>query len=116
MYCKKCGAQLPDDAQFCASCGTKVDGTVNMSEDLNRIAHPVDDGNASSRSRLVAALLAFFLGGFGVHEFYVGKTGAGILMLIFFWTGIVEIIAFVHFILILLGEFTDAEGKKLTLW
>lgn len=35
-----------------------------------------------------AALLAIFLGGIGIHRFYVGQTGLGILYLLFVWTGI----------------------------
>nr|WP_276772533.1 NINE protein [Anaerococcus hydrogenalis] len=44
-------------------------------------------------------LLAFFLGGIGAHKFYAGKTGAGIVYLIFCWTFIPGIIAFIEFII-----------------
>jgi hypothetical protein len=40
------------------------------------------NGEPVSRSRLAAALLCWFLGIFGVHRFYVGKVGTGVLMLI----------------------------------
>jgi len=118
MYCKTCGKEIKEGDVFCGFCGAKVDDKKDetISSDLNRMVHPINDGSASPRSRLVAALLAFFLGGFGAHEFYVGKTGAGILMLVFFWTCIPSIIAFVQFIIILIGEFTDAEGRKITMW
>ena len=36
----------------------------------------------SPKSRLVALLLCIFLGGLGIHRFYVGKTGTGILMIL----------------------------------
>ena len=36
----------------------------------------------NDRNKLVAALLAFFLGTLGVHRFYLGRTGSGILMLV----------------------------------
>ncbi|RRB43410.1 TM2 domain-containing protein, partial [Escherichia coli] len=43
----------------------------------------------------------FFLGGFGVHKFYLGKIGQGFLYLIFCWTFIPAIIAFIEFIIYL---------------
>ena len=36
----------------------------------------------TDRNRIMAALLAFFLGTLGVHRFYVGRTGSGIVMLV----------------------------------
>jgi TM2 domain-containing membrane protein YozV len=42
----------------------------------------------NEKNKLVAALLAIFLGGIGAHKFYLQKTGMGILYLVFFWTGI----------------------------
>lgn len=38
------------------------------------------------KSKTTAIVLCFFLGGFGIHRFYLGQTGLGILYLIFFWT------------------------------
>ena len=52
----------------------------------------------NEKSRLTACLLAFFLGGFGVHAFYLGQKTKGVLMLIFFWTLIPSFIAFIDFI------------------
>ena len=51
------------------------------------------------KSRISAALFAFFLGSIGVHKFYMGKIGSGLLYLLFFWTGIPAIIAFIEGIL-----------------
>jgi TM2 domain-containing membrane protein YozV len=53
------------------------------------------------KSKTTAAILAFFLGGFGGHRFYLGQTGLGFLYLIFFWTFIPAIVAFIDFILFL---------------
>ena len=63
------------------------------------------------KSKLTAALLCFFLGGLGVHRFYVGKVGTGIAQL--FTAGGLFIWAFIDFIMILTGSFTDVNGKKL---
>ena len=40
------------------------------------------DPTVSPKSRLVATLLCFFLGALGIHRFYVGKTGTGIVWLL----------------------------------
>ncbi|CAH0129672.1 TM2 domain-containing protein [Chryseobacterium sp. Bi04] len=43
------------------------------------------------------ALLAFFLGGLGIHRFYLGQTVMGLLYLVFCWTFIPALIAFFDF-------------------
>lgn len=68
----------------------------------------------STRSRTVAAVLCWFLGIIGVHRFYTGKTGSGILMI--FTLGGLGIWTLIDFIVILTGGFTDNEGKVLKKW
>lgn len=53
------------------------------------------------KSKSTAAVLAFFLGGLGVHRFYLNQTGLGFLYLLFCWTLIPSIIAFLDFIIFL---------------
>ena len=48
------------------------------------------------RDEVVGVLLALFLGGFGVHHFYLRRTGLGILYLCFSWTGITWILGFIE--------------------
>lgn len=59
----------------------------------------------SSKSKIVAGILALFLGGFGIHKFYLGCTLSGIIMLVIFLLGfilfgipsfIIGIIAFIE--------------------
>jgi TM2 domain-containing membrane protein YozV len=49
---------------------------------------------AVRRDEVVGVLLALFLGSFGLHHFYLRRTGLGILYACFFWTGIPGIIGF----------------------
>lgn len=56
------------------------------------------------KNKIVAALLAFFVGGFGIHRFYLGQTGRGILYLLFFWTVIPGFIAIIDCISLLLMD------------
>jgi TM2 domain-containing membrane protein YozV len=49
---------------------------------------------AVRRDEVVGILLALFLGTFGLHHFYIRRTGLGILYLCFFWTGIPAILGF----------------------
>jgi len=65
----------------------------------------------SNKSRLVAGLLCLFLGYLGIHRFYVGKVGTGLLWLL--TGGIAGIGIVVDFIMILLGCFTDEYGYYL---
>jgi len=50
----------------------------------------------ASKDEVAGVLLALFLGTFGIHRFYLGQTGAGVLYLIFSWTGIPAILGFIE--------------------
>ena len=63
---------------------------------------------------LPALLLCFFFGVLGVHRFYVGKIGTGILQLV--TLGGLGIWVVIDFIMIIVGAFTDKQGKKITQW
>ncbi len=51
---------------------------------------------AVRRDEFVGVLLALFLGGFGIHKFYLGQTGMGLLYLIFSWTGIPWVLGWIE--------------------
>ena len=57
-------------------------------------------------------MLCFFLGGLGIHRFYVGKTATGVAQLI--TLGGCGIWVLIDFIMILLSKFTDAQGNVIT--
>ena len=49
----------------------------------------------ASKDEIVGLLFALLLGGFGIHKFYLGRNTAGVLYLLFFWTGIPHILGFI---------------------
>lgn len=63
------------------------------------------------KNRIVAIVLAFFLGGFGVHKFYLGRIGWGVIYLLFCWTFIPTIVAFIEFIIYLCMSDKDFARK-----
>lgn len=92
LYCRHCGSRMSPDDRICPSCGAPSDfggDTYDWTETREEVAGIFKAG-PSGKSRGIAALLAIFLGCFGIHFFYLGKTGAG----------------FVNLAVTLLGSFT----------
>jgi len=67
---------------------------------------------ASSQSKMVLALVCFFVGFLGIHRFMVGKIGTGVLMIVTF--GGLGLWTLIDFIMILMGKFTDKQGRPVT--
>lgn len=62
------------------------------------------------KSKVAAALLALFIGGLGIHKFYLGGWGWGILYIVFVWTFIPAIVSFIEAIILLF--MSDAEFDR----
>lgn len=84
-FCFSCGSVINDKAEICPKCGVRQ----------------MPPPRATGKSRIAAALLAFFLGGIGIHKFYLGQIFWGFIYLIFCWTFIPSLVAFVEFIIYL---------------
>lgn len=78
------------------------------------------DPNASDKLILPAFLLAFFLGMFGAHRFYVGRTSSAIAQLILTLTIVGALITaiwhLIDWIMIVTGSFEDEDQKLLKRW
>jgi hypothetical protein len=79
------------------------------------------EGFGGTQKRILpAAILAFMLGFLGIHRFYVGKTGTGIIMVVLSATVIglfvTSIWALVDLVMIVVGSFEDADGRPITEW
>lgn len=84
-FCHACGHSIDARAEICPKCGV-------------RQAYQT---GSPGKNRIAAALLALFVGGFGIHRFYLGNIGMGFLYLLFCWTFIPSLIAFIEFIMFL---------------
>jgi len=69
----------------------------------------------SPKSRTVATILGFFLGGLGVDRFYLGNIGLGVGKLLVGWATF-GIWPLIDFIIIIAGQAHDGEGLPVVNW
>lgn len=85
-YCSECGSIINAKAEICPKCGVRQMPVPNA----------MGISSASGKNRLVAAIFALLLGGLGIHKFYLGRIGQGIIYLLFCWTFIPLLIGFIE--------------------
>ena len=92
-FCKHCGEKIPEDAILCTYCGRQVEElkssqpnivinnsndsvntNTNQNTNINSNAHSKNEKN-----KWIAFILCLFFGYFGIHKFYEGKIGLGVL-------------------------------------
>lgn len=89
-----------------------ANGGVNINVTNSNNAPVYVANGTKAVNKVIYCILAFFLGGIGVHKFYAGKIGTGILFLCFSWTFIPALIAFIEFIIAIFKP-ADANGNIL---
>ena len=133
VYCPQCGAPSNSNTGKCEYCGAALP-MPQQQPPVQQYQQPpmqqqyqqpmyqqpqvvINNGGFNERSnwpiknKMVAGILAILLGGIGVHKFYLGNAAAGILYLLFCWTGIPAIIALIEGISILCQSNDAFETK-----
>lgn len=131
--CPQCGAPIDPGASECKFCGEKL-ATQQAAQQLNQQAAPQPQPQTvyvqqpvyvqqqpqyvtginpawPIKSKIVAGILGILLGSIGVHKFYLGKIGSGILYLLFCWTGIPAIVGFIEGIMYLCSNDENFQLK-----
>ncbi|MCF8110371.1 MAG: TM2 domain-containing protein [Desulfobacteraceae bacterium] len=93
VFCRGCGKEIHEDARTCPHCGAPQRATNQ------------------GKNKVVAGVLALFLGGLGVHRFYLGQWW-GIFYLLFVWVFFIpSFIAFIEGIVFLVTNDEVWEQK-----
>ena len=126
MFCKKCGKQIEESQRYCQYCGydNTISSTNQRAEDRQSYQQPQQPNvvvnnyagpqygswhTPSPKDKTITLVLAILLGIIGVHRFYVGKVGTGILY--FLSGGLLGIGWIVDIVKIASGTFTDGAGR-----
>lgn len=100
-YCTNCGGIIDYRAEICPKCGVRQPLSVEIT--------------GSGKSKVTAGLFGILLGGIGIHKFYLGSVGWGIVYLIFCWTFIPSIVGLIEGIVYLTmsdNDFAVKYGSK----
>ena len=132
--CPQCGAPIDPGASECKFCGEKLAVQQVAQQMANQQAAPQQQVVYAQpqpqvvinqqpvyttainpawpvKNKMVAGLLGIFLGGLGIHKFYMGKIGMGTLYLVFCWTYIPAIVGFVEGIIYLCSNDENFQLK-----
>lgn len=120
MFCSKCGSKV--NGNFCPTCGSPVNQQNYPSNNAvtQAVPSPVQpqtvlinniDMNRSDKNKWVAFILCLLFGYLGIHRFYVGKIGTGMIYLFTFGIGGLGWV--IDGICILCGSFADKKGNFL---
>lgn len=111
--CLKCGVKTGDGNSFCANCGKEVAAGAEVCLNCG-VAIKTAKANAGygNYDKIVIALVCFFLGGIGIHNFMLGETKKGVVKIVLsFCFGIGSILALIDFIRILMDKYEVNPDK-----
>lgn len=128
MFCRNCGSEVAEQAVVCVACGCAPRNGRNYCQNCGAETNPAAEvclkcgvkltvvAKTGDKSKLAAGLLGIFLGGLGIHRFYLGYVGIGIAQIIvtLITFGIGGIWGFIEGIMILTDVIDkDAKGMPL---
>ena len=97
-YCANCGQEVAPNAAVCLNCGVAIKGSAGDS--------------LGGKDKMTIAIICFFLGGIGIHNFMMGETKKGIFKIFMcFCFGIGAILALIDFIKILTDNYEVNPDK-----
>ena len=119
VLCPQCGAPVNSGATKCEYCGAAIAQAAQPVQQaqpqqvvyVQQNTVNAERANWPIKNKIVAALLALLLGGLGIHKFYLGQSGKGVLYLIFCWTYIPAILGFIEGITILCSNDENFQIK-----
>lgn len=119
--CPSCGATIDFNARECKYCGETIAvQTPQQQAPQYQAAQPQQQvppmytpagAPVSTKSKTTAGILAILLGGLGIHKFYLGKIGMGILYILFCWTYIPAIVGLIEGIIYLTATEENFQYK-----
>jgi len=94
--CPNCAQPVSPTAQTCPNCGETLMPAATPGYYGGPSQYQPQYSAVPSKDKNAAGLLAILLGGIGIHHFYLGNNGMGILYLLFSWTGIPLILGIIE--------------------
>jgi TM2 domain-containing membrane protein YozV len=120
MYCSNCGNEILEQAMVCPKCGVKqrmekkycynCGGEINAAQSVC-VKCGVSVSTSGGKSKVTAGVLGILLGGIGVHKFYLGSWGWGLIYLVLCWIYIPAIVGLVEGILYLTMDENQFNAK-----
>lgn len=110
--CLKCGVKTGEGNAYCANCGSAVNPNAEVCLNCGVSTKKSIAGDLGGKDKIVIALVCFFLGGLGIHNFMMGETKKGIFRIVMsLICGLGSIFALIDFIKILMDKYVVDPTK-----